>query len=134
MKTQNFTLKPANKTFTFIAIFMVALFAVNASYSQTNERTITGVVSNEDGPLPGANITLEGTNVGAVTDGNGEFKFPKKLKSGDVLIFSYLGYETQKIIIDDKTNYITLELTPDMVEMIGDLDTNTPYKTKRRKS
>ncbi|MEO1029885.1 MAG: carboxypeptidase-like regulatory domain-containing protein [Bacteroidota bacterium] len=133
MKLQNFNRQATYKTYGFMVVLMMALFAFNPSYSQTNERTIAGFVANEDGPLPGANITLEGTRIGVVTDGNGEFTFPKKLKTGDVLIFSYLGYETQKLTIDDKTNYIKLELTPDMVEMIGDLDTNTPYKTKRRK-
>ena len=116
-----------------MAILMIALFSFNTSFGQTNERTISGLVVNEDGPLPGVNITLNGSRTGATTDFQGEFTFPKKLKAGDVLIFSYLGYETQKITIDDKTNFIRLELTPDMVEMIGDLDTNTPYKTKRSK-
>ena len=134
MKTKNLISIPNVKTFRFAAFLIMTLVAFSTSYSQTNERTITGFVANEDGPLPGANITLEGTRIGVVTDGNGEFTFPKKLKAGDVLIFSYLGYETQKLTIDDKTNYIKLELTPDMVEMIGDLDSNTPYKTKRRKN
>jgi hypothetical protein len=50
------------------------------------------------------------------------------------LVFSYLGYETQKVSITDKTSFITLELTPDMVEMIGAIDTNKPYKSKRKKN
>ena len=67
-------------------------------------------------------------------DDEGKFTFPKKLKTGDVLVFSYLGYETQKVSITDKTSFITLELTPDMVEMIGAVDTNKPYKSKRKKN
>ena len=133
MKTQDFTVERMFKSFGFMAFLMIALLSFNTSYGQTNERTITGLVVNEDGALPGVNITLDGSRTGTTTDFQGEFTFPKKLKTGDVLIFSYLGYETQKITIDDKTNFIRLELTPDMVEMIGDLDTNTPYKTKRRK-
>jgi len=134
MKTQEFTTTPFYKTFGFIAILMIALFTFNTSYGQTNERTISGLVSNEDGPLPGVNITLKGERVGASTNFQGEFTFPKKLKTGDVLIFSYLGYVTQKITIDATNDVIKLELEPDMVEMMGDLDTNTPYKTKRKKN
>ncbi|WP_138434911.1 carboxypeptidase-like regulatory domain-containing protein [Winogradskyella algicola] len=138
MKTQTVTQNKTFKTFGFALILMMSLFTFNTAFSQTTEvtqeRTIKGLVSNEDGPLPGANITLDGTIVGAVTDDEGKFTFPKKLKTGDVLVFSYLGYETQKVSITDKTSFITLELTPDMVEMIGAIDTNKPYKSKRKKN
>lgn len=138
MKTQTATKNKAFKTFGFALVLMMTLFSFNTTFAQTKEatqeRTIKGLVSNEDGPLPGANITLDGTRVGAVTDDDGKFTFPKKLKTGDVLVFSYLGYETQKVSITDKTSFITLELTPDMVEMIGAVDTNKPYKSKRKKN
>ncbi|MCB0398377.1 MAG: carboxypeptidase-like regulatory domain-containing protein [Winogradskyella sp.] len=138
MQTQTLTQRKKYKTFGFVAVLMMTLFTFNSSFGQTaeatQERTITGVVSNEDGPLPGTSVTLDGTRVGALTDDEGKFTFPKKLKTGDVLVFSYLGYETQKISITDKTNFITLELTPDMVEMIGAVDTNKPYKSKRKKN
>ena len=138
MKTQTATQNKAFKTFGFALVLMMTLFSFNTTFAQTKEatkeRTIKGLVSNEDGPLPGANITLDGTRVGAVTDDDGKFTFPKKLKTGDVLVFSYLGYETQKVSITDKTSFITLELTPDMVEMIGAVDTNKPYKSKRKKN
>lgn len=138
MKTQTVTQNKTLKTFGFALVLMMTLFTFNTAFSQTTEvtqeRTIKGLVSNEDGPLPGANITLDGTRVGAVTDDEGKFTFPKKLKTGDVLVFSYLGYETQKVTITDKTSFITLELTPDMVEMIGAIDTNKPYKSKRKKN
>lgn len=138
MKTQTFTQSNTFKTFGFVMVLMMTLFTFNTAFGQTKEatqeRTIKGLVSNEDGPLPGANITLDGTRVGAVTDDEGKFTFPKKLKTGDVLVFSYLGYETQKVSITDKTSFITLELTPDMVEMIGAVDTNKPYKSKRKKN
>ncbi|WP_299520200.1 carboxypeptidase-like regulatory domain-containing protein [Winogradskyella sp.] len=134
MKTQEFTAKSIYKTFGFIAILMIALFTFNTSLGQTNEKTITGLIVNEDGPLPGVNITLKGERVGTSTDFNGEFTFPKKLKTGDVLIFSYLGYLTQRVTINSENSFIKLELELDMVEMMGDLDTNTPYKTKRKKN
>ncbi|WP_461598659.1 carboxypeptidase-like regulatory domain-containing protein [Winogradskyella sp.] len=138
MKTRALTPRYIFKTFGFAIALMMTLFTFNTTYGQTKEatqeRTIKGLVTNEDGPLPGANITLKDTRIGAVTNNDGEFTFPKKLKTGDVLIFSYLGYETQKIAITDNTSFITLELTPDMVEMIGAVDTNKPYKSKRKKN
>ena len=35
-----------------------------------------------------------------------DLSFPKKLKTGDILVFSYLGYETQKVSITDKKNEV----------------------------
>jgi hypothetical protein len=134
MKTHNITACPINKSFGFIAILLIALCTFNTAFGQTAERTITGLVSNEDGPLPGVNITLKGERVGTSSDFNGEFTFPKKLKAGDILIFSYLGYVTQRIEIEDENSFIELVLEPDMVEMMGALDTNTPYKSKRKKN
>ena len=115
------------------------LFAFNPSYGQTktatsNERTVKGIISNENGPLNEVNIKQEGTRFGTTTNENGEFTFPVKLKPGDVLLISYLGYETQKFEIKEDTSFIKLVLTEDMIEMIGALDTNKPYKSKRKKN
>ena len=131
---------PAQKKFRILSIMSLITMVfmtfntLSAQNTVSNERTITGLVANEDGPLPGVNITLDGTRVGAVTDENGKFTFPKKLKTGDVLVFSYLGYETQKKSIKANTSFIKLELTTDMIEMIGALDSGKPYKSKRKKS
>lgn len=136
--TQNKTFK----TISFIGIMMLTLFAFNPIYGQTkttnltevatNERTIKGVVSNEEGPLIGVNVIQKGTRNGATTNEKGEFTFPKKLNTGDVLVFSYLGYEKQEVIIKANTTFIKLVLTEDLIEMIGALDSGKPYKSKRK--
>ncbi|WP_299105416.1 carboxypeptidase-like regulatory domain-containing protein [uncultured Winogradskyella sp.] len=130
------------KTLTFIGLMLMTLAALNPIYGQTattttvktttNERTIKGVVSDETETLLGVNIVLEGTTTGTTTNEKGEFTFPKKLKTGDVLLFSYLGYETQKVEIKDNTTFIELKLTIDSVTMIGALDSGKPYKSKRK--
>lgn len=143
MKTQ-LTLPRKNHftTFSFIGLMMLTLLASNSIYGQTkkvsttemtiNQRTIKGLVSDEKEPLFGVNIILEGSRIGTTTNKKGEFTFPNKLKTGDVLLFSYLGYETQKIEIKDDTTFITLKLTADLIEMIGALDSGKPYKSKRK--
>ena len=130
------------KTLTFIGLMLMTLAALNPIYGQTattttvktttNERTIKGVVSDETETLLGVNIVLEGTTTGTTTNEKGEFTFPKKLKTGDILLFSYLGYETQKVEIKDDTTFIELKLTIDSVTMIGALDSGKPYKSKRK--
>ena len=136
--TQNSTLK----TFSTIGILLLAMLFSTTSYSQeklntstektTSERTIKGLVSDEEKPLEGVNVILKDTKNGTVTNEKGEFTFPKKLKTGDILLFSYLGYETQEIKIKEDTNFITLKLTAELIEMIGALDANKPYKSKRK--
>ena len=136
--TQNSTLK----TFSTIGILLLAMLFSTTSYSQeklntstektTSERTIKGLVSDEEKPLEGVNVILKDTKNGTVTNEKGEFTFPKKLKTGDILLFSYLGYETQEIKIKEDTNFISLKLTAELIEMIGALDSNKPYKSNRK--
>ncbi len=143
MNTQ-FTLpqKHTIKAFSFIGIMMLTLLAFNPIYGQTktvtsaettsNERTIKGLITNEDGPLDGVNVIIKGTRNGTVTNAKGEFTFPEKLKTGAVLVISYLGYENQYVTIKDDMTFIKLTLTEDLVEMIGALDSAKPYKSERK--
>lgn len=57
------------------------------------EQLVKGkVLSDEDGtPLAGVNIVLKGTSEGTISDAEGKFEFPRKLKEGDVLEFTFIG-------------------------------------------
>lgn len=57
--------------------------------SFAQEKTVTGVVSDASGPLPGANVVVRGTKSGTQTDVDGKYSI--KAKAGDVLIFSFVG-------------------------------------------
>jgi len=68
----------------------------------TAQTTISGTVTDKDGSIIGANVFLEGTYDGSVTDVSGYFEFPTS-ESGDVrLSISYLGYESK--IIESKVS------------------------------
>lgn len=69
-------------------IFML-LLALSMQFSFAQEKTVTGVVSDETGPLPGANVIVKGTNRGTQTDVDGKYSI--KAKTGEVLIFSFIG-------------------------------------------
>jgi len=117
---------------------MIALLACNHTNAQNDalkkEHIIKGLISDSYGPLPGVNIILKGTQSGTTTNDRGQFIFPKKLKKGDVLIVSYLGYKKQVIEINVNTKNIKLVLTEEMTEMIGALNSNTPYTSVRKKT
>jgi TonB-linked SusC/RagA family outer membrane protein len=68
------------------------------------QRQINGSVLADDGqPLPGANILLEGSKIGATTDIDGKFKI--SVNEGANLIVSYIGYLEAKIKVTSKTTY-----------------------------
>jgi len=60
---------------------------VHVAFAQ--QKTISGTVSDENGPLPGVNVLIKGTNSGTQTDFDGNYSIQANV--GDVLIFSYVG-------------------------------------------
>ncbi|MDH5412524.1 MAG: SusC/RagA family TonB-linked outer membrane protein, partial [Flavobacteriaceae bacterium] len=73
------------------------------------DKTVTGTVSDETGePLPGASVVVKGTTQGVTTDFDGNFAI--QAPSNGTLIFSFIGYTTEEIPIDNKTTInISLE-------------------------
>ena len=63
--------------------------ALSMQFAFAQEKTVTGVVSDETGPLPGANVIIKSTKKGTQTDVDG--KYAIKAKAGDVLVFSFIG-------------------------------------------
>ncbi len=64
---------------------------------------ITGVVADELGPLPGANIRIEGTENGTTTDFDGKFSLSNVTEGNQTLVVTYLGYQTKKVAVTTKT-------------------------------
>ncbi len=92
--------------------------------------TIRGVVTDpyDNQPVAGVNILLKGTNVGVTTDINGQFEFPQKLKEGDVLIFSFIGYDTQQYrVIKTDSQVLEVKITLEYVHLMGEVVVNSAY-------
>ncbi len=60
-------------------------------FSFAQEKTVSGVVSDGTGPVPGANVIVKGTKNGVQTDFDG--KYAIKAKVGDVLVVSFVGMQ-----------------------------------------
>lgn len=71
-----------------------------------------GTVFDENGEtLPGVSIYLKAqAMVGTATDADGKFKI--KASKGDVLVFSYIGYEVKEYLVDAENSNITVTLVP----------------------
>ncbi len=86
MKTKTKTMK---KALSYLLIFLL-LLAGQFVQAQTIE--ISGTVSDENGiPIPGANISLEGTTLGTSSDFDGNYSI--SAATGQVLLFSSIGYQ-----------------------------------------
>ncbi|RCS28188.1 hypothetical protein DUT90_02475 [Polaribacter sp. WD7] len=94
---------------------------------------VKGLVESETELLDGANVYLKNANESTTTNKKGEFTFPKKLKKGDILVFSYLGFEKQNIKIKEDTSFLTVLLKEEDIEMLGALNSEKRFKSKRAK-
>lgn len=64
---------------------------------------IIGTVTDDLGlPMAGVGVKVKETNAGTVTDGAGRYSI--EANSGNALLFSYLGYTTQEILVGNQTS------------------------------
>lgn len=90
-------------------LFLLFSF-LSISFAYGQEMTVKGIVTDaSDGSsLPGVTVVIKGTTVGVATDIDGNFSL--NVKPGDVLVFSYVGYDPQEITItDQKDLYVGLQ-------------------------
>lgn len=65
---------------------------------QGKMRTVTGVVSDDMGPLIGVNVLIKGTSEGCITDLDGNFTLTTT-DANPVIQFSYIGYKSQEVAV-----------------------------------
>lgn len=92
--------------YTYLSALIFVLF-VQIGFAQ--QKSITGTVMDPDGvPLLGATVLVVGTNIGASTDFDGNYAI--SAEEGNVLEFSYVGYETETRRVDAASTYnVTLQ-------------------------
>lgn len=72
--------------------------------TKTPVKKMTGKVVDENNlPLIGVNIQIEGSGTGVITDMNGSFALEAPI--GSIISFSYIGYTPQKVKVTDKSVY-----------------------------
>lgn len=96
-------------------LFLGVLFFAENLFAQS----VTGIVSDSNGALPGVNVLVKGTSNGASTDFDGAYEI-ENVESNDILIFSSLGFITQEIAIDGQEviNVTLIEDTQSLDEVI----------------
>lgn len=76
-------------------LLLIVILSSQLFFAQ--ERVISGTVSDASGPVPGINVIVKGTKNGVQTDFDGKYSI--KAKTGDVLLFSYVGMQDVNITV-----------------------------------
>ena len=99
----------------------------------SGQSVFQGTVTDTDGEtLPGVQVFLKDTYVGTTTSMEGEFKIALPENSG-VLVFSYIGYETQEVeVSSDTPTPFSVEMTVDVLKGDEVLVTGLASSVKRR--
>lgn len=85
---------------------MAMLFSLTALAQQ--QQTVVGqVLDAQKEPLIGVSVLEKGTNNGAITDIDGNFKL--SVGSNATLVFSYIGYKTQELRASSQMQVVLLE-------------------------
>jgi iron complex outermembrane receptor protein len=80
-------------------IAIISLLTVSGAFAQGG--TVTGTVTDNLGPIPGATVQIEGTTTGTVTDMDGKFEVKNLADGSYTMVARYIGYneQTQSVII-----------------------------------
>ncbi|MBC3758695.1 TonB-dependent receptor [Hyunsoonleella sp. SJ7] len=71
-------------------------------------QTVSGTVSADGQPLPGATVLVKGTTTGTSTDFDGNYTI--NAEASNTLVFSYVGYSTKEVPVGNQTVVnVTLE-------------------------
>jgi len=110
---------------------MITLLMITTALSPLSQIEIQGIVYDESGRgIPGVSVIEKGTTNGINTDIDGKYSITVPNQQA-VLVFSFIGYQTQEIQVASKTN-IDVNMIADNeqleeVVVVG-------YATKQRKS
>ncbi|WP_395075001.1 SusC/RagA family TonB-linked outer membrane protein [Flavobacterium sp.] len=86
-----------NSIFKCLIVFLTMLCS-----SFIHSQSISGTVSDNNGPLPGASVLVKGTTNGAQTNFDGSYSL-KNVGANAVLVFSYMGFKTQEVNVSGKS-------------------------------
>ena len=90
-------------------LFLIGIL-LSTSFTMFAQQTVKGVVKEKATGeyLPGVSVVVKGTTRGSETDFDGNFTI-EKVKTGDILVFRYLGYADKEVVISVSFN-LTIEL------------------------
>lgn len=108
--------------------FITSLFiAFMCTLNCMAQNVIKGSVNDGSGePLPGVSVAVKGTTSGTITDLDGKFSI--NARNNDVLIFSYVGMNTQDIKVNNQ-RFISVTMKDDVASLDEVVVVGTILKT-----
>ena len=100
-------------------VILASLLLLNITYSLAQVTKIRGKVTdkNTNEALPFVNINFQNTNIGCITDFDGNYNLETR-KSVDTLVISFVGYKTEKIKINKgRFQEIDIQLEPESITL-----------------
>ena len=101
-------------------VFFITLFLFITSSVFAQEKTISGKVVDKKGEvIMGASISVKGTNIGTITDVNGNYSI-KVPGSNAVIAVSFVGYTSQEQSVGDQQvlNFTVVEASQQLNEVV----------------
>jgi Ca-activated chloride channel homolog len=97
-----------------VKLISLAIAMLICAVSIAQQKTITGTVSDNLGPIPGANVAVKGSARNTQTDFNGKYSI--NAKTGEVLVFSFIGCRTVSVTVG-KSNVINVQLQEENIQL-----------------
>ena len=91
-----------------VCLFLLFSTFTYQSYSQNI--SVSGNVSDEDGGLVGVNILVKGKVLGTVSDRDGNFSL-NVAESSATLVFSIVGYQTQEVNVSSNVSELSVTMS-----------------------
>jgi TonB-linked SusC/RagA family outer membrane protein len=95
-----------------LSLIAIGFFTFLTSPLNAQSSSVSGKVTSADNdqPMVGVNILVQGTDQGTSTDTDGNYTIVLD-NPGATLVFSYIGYTTKKVLVDSQTTLnMTLEI------------------------
>ncbi len=99
-------------------MFLMTFSLMLLAFSGWSQKTVTGVVLDENGsPLPGATVVEQGTTNGVSTDFDGNYSI--QVAEGAILEFSFVGYDSSMVEVGSADSYnVNLSASNELDEIV----------------
>jgi TonB-linked SusC/RagA family outer membrane protein len=122
--------KRKTKSMKRVLLLFVLLLTVGLSAFAQTTHTVTGKVLDENGQgYPGAGVTVKGTQIGTVTDANGDFMLSVPDGSDEFMIQA-IGYNSRDV--KETNGTLTVKLQPTSKQLEGTVVTALAIKREKR--
>lgn len=98
-----------------LKVTLTLFFALVVQNLSAQQITVSGIVTDDTGPLPGVTVFVKGSSVGTETDFDGRYSV--QAQQGDVLVFSYVGSESVEKTVGTESE-INVTLASNMLDEV----------------